>query len=226
MIGKLTNKQLDPGYGTTSRMPGTEKVRMPSFDKLFPEPFGTIHDRSAFRGQRVGVANPRAIQRVGGRQSSSHCHVHVVDSALALVFPDSILPSTSKGTHRTLVVTLCLGKCIAVVRGPSPVSPSGCNQGTSVNALRSSLEIVTGILRYFKEAVAPTFDGGMEVLVARKLLLENQIRVRQRDHEVRDLKDRFIHGVVTLVFGRGIGRQLREGTDTRTFGKGVSNQFG
>ena len=93
---------------------------MPSLDKPFPEPFSALHDRSPLWGHRVRVVDSRAMQRVGGRQCSSHCHVHVVDSALALVFPDSILPATCKGVQRTLVVALRPGKYIAVVYGPPP----------------------------------------------------------------------------------------------------------
>ena len=107
------------------------------------------------------------LRGVCGRQPGGRRHVHVVDSALPLVFPDPILPATSKGMQRTLVVALRLGKCIAVVYGPSPVSPPGCNQGASINALCSALEIVTSVLRDLKEAVAPSLDGGKKTLVAR-----------------------------------------------------------
>ena len=226
MAGKLSNEELNPSYGTTPPRPGTKKVRMPSLDKLTPEPFGTLHDRSASWGHRVRIVDPCAMQRVSGRQPGGHRHVHVVDPALALVFPDPILSTTSIGMHCTLVVAFRLGNCIAVVRGSAPMSPSGCNQGASVNTLCSSLEVVTSILRDFKKAVAPSLDSGKKTLVARILLLENQVPVRQGDHEVRDLKDRFVHGVVAFVFGRGIGSELREGADTCTFGKDVPNQFG
>ena len=169
VVRKLTNEELNPGYRTTSRMPGTKKVRVLSLNKLFPDPFGTLHDCSPFRGHLVRVDDSRAMQRVGSRQCSRGCHVHIVDPGLALVFPDPILPASSERMHCAPVVAFGLGECIAVVRRTAPVGPSGCDERTAIHALRPSLEIVTSILRHLKEPVAPALDRGEKLGVLRDI---------------------------------------------------------